>query len=114
MDLQAVATAALRGCRDARTELVGTPADRVGRAESLPHGLRIESPSIKLARSRPVTRVCLVFGSVLLAALLLECGLRMFFGARFSLAEDVRNLMYQYDPQLGWFPIPNASKQITW
>jgi hypothetical protein len=57
-------------------------------------------------------KLALSFGSVVLTLLLVELALRLFYGGtQARLAYE--NLNYQHDPELGWFPIPNSTKQIT-
>src|SRR6266850_16121 len=51
--------------------------------------------------------------SLLLAALASEVVLRLFFKDSFALTEAQQSLPYQYDPELGWFPIPNSQKPVT-
>jgi hypothetical protein len=39
-----------------------------------------------------------------------DIGMGILFRDRLVLHQDERNLTYRYDPQLGWFPIPNSKK----
>src|ERR1035438_2281156 len=57
-------------------------------------------------------KLALLALSFALAAGLGEIGLRLFFRDRFFVFEDERNLLCQYDPQLGWFPIPNSRERL--
>jgi hypothetical protein len=60
-----------------------------------------------------------LFVGLLIAALLGEISLRLFFKDRLKLIEDERSLAYRYDAELGWFPKAssqtpiNASRPIT-
>jgi hypothetical protein len=64
-------------------------------------------------------RLLTVLVGLLVAALLGEVSLRLFFKDRLKLIEDERSLAYRYDPELGWFPkansttVINASRPIT-
>jgi hypothetical protein len=62
-------------------------------------------------RRLPLKLVLLAL-SFALAAGLGEIGLRLFFRDRFFVFEDERKLLCQYDPQLGWFPIPNSRDRL--
>ena len=57
---------------------------------------------------RLVMRLALVLGSLLVAAVLAELVLTLFFQERFAFFEDERSLLYRYHATLGWFPIPNS------
>ncbi len=59
-----------------------------------------------------VFKAALVVLALLLAGGIAEISLRLFFHARFFVFEDERNLLCQYDPQLGWFPIPNSRERL--
>jgi hypothetical protein len=50
--------------------------------------------------------------SLLLALGVAEITLRLFFKSRFAMVQDERNLLYRYDTQLGWFPIPNSRDRV--
>jgi hypothetical protein len=64
-------------------------------------------------RRRPLLfKPVLLALSLALTAGLGEISLRLFFRDRFLVFEDERNLLCQYDPQLGWFPIPNARDRL--
>lgn len=54
-----------------------------------------------------------LFIALLVAALLGEVCLRLFFKDRLALREDERSLAYNYDPELGWFPKPNGETVIN-
>jgi hypothetical protein len=70
--------------------------------------------SQRTVRPRDVlTRLLLTFVALTITAGLAEGVLRLFFNETFSLVEDERNLMYRYDEELGWFPIPNSHKTYT-
>ncbi|HTL59272.1 MAG TPA: SGNH/GDSL hydrolase family protein [Candidatus Limnocylindrales bacterium] len=47
--------------------------------------------------------------SLLFTALLMEVGLRIYFPSELSVVQDERNLLYRYDPILGWFPVAGRS-----
>ncbi len=47
-----------------------------------------------------------------LAGLVGEGVLRLFFGARLTVVEDERHLLYRYDATLGWFPAPNTRERV--
>lgn len=59
------------------------------------------------------TRIALAIGALAAMAVLTELGLRLCFRESFSFVEDEKNLMYRYDSELGWFPIPNSRKAYT-
>jgi hypothetical protein len=80
----------------------------------------MESAAANGRRSaRPKKRIAtaanfgLLAGSLLIVALASELGLRLFCNRLLGQTEDERTLTYRYDPQLGWFPIPNSGKQFT-
>jgi hypothetical protein len=54
----------------------------------------------------------LLLASSVLALALAEVCLRVFFAHRLALVQDERNLLYRYDPVLGWFPVANSSNQF--
>ena len=58
-------------------------------------------------------RFLLLAASLFLSAALGEIGLRIFFHETFGTERDEKNLMYRYDPQLGWFPVPNSESTFT-
>src|SRR5215813_711944 len=58
-------------------------------------------------------RWLLLAASLFISAVIGEMGLRIFFHDAFSTGKDEKNLMYQYDQQLGWFPVPNSQKTFT-
>jgi len=47
--------------------------------------------------------------SLLFTALVAEVGLRVYFASDLPLVQDERNLLYRYDPVLGWFPVGGRS-----
>jgi hypothetical protein len=69
-------------------------------------------PGSPVDRRRLVFKVLLLALSVVMAAALAEVGLRLFFRDRFILFQDERKLLYKYDPELGWFPIPNSHDRL--
>ena len=60
-----------------------------------------------------ITNVGLLVASLLIVTAVSEIGLRLFYRDAFAQLEDERTLTYQYDAQLGWFPIPNSTKRFT-
>jgi hypothetical protein len=58
------------------------------------------------------SKLVLLALAFVLAAGLGEIGLRLFFRDRFPLFESERNLLCQYDPELGWFPRPNTRDRL--
>ncbi len=50
--------------------------------------------------------------ALIVAAGLGELGLRLFFRNQLFLIQDERNLLYRYDAELGWFPIPNSRDRL--
>jgi hypothetical protein len=54
-----------------------------------------------------------LFAGLLVAAVVGEMCLRVFFKDRLQLREDERSLAYRYDAQLGWFPKANSSTVIN-
>ena len=64
-------------------------------------------------RNEVRARIWLLLFSLVVAAAMSEAGLRLFLHQRLSWEQDERNLMYHYDEQLGWFPIPNSSNRFT-
>jgi hypothetical protein len=63
-----------------------------------------------LLRRDVLARLLLVLVALAITAGLAEGALRLFFSQTFSFVQDERNLMYRYDQELGWFPIPNSHK----
>jgi len=57
-------------------------------------------------------RLVTLLVSVLIAAVLGEIGLRLFFRDKLSLPDDERSLVYRYDETLGWFPIANRQAYL--
>jgi hypothetical protein len=55
----------------------------------------------------------LLLVSLILCLGLCEAVLRVFFRNSLGPLNDERSLTYHYDPELGWFPIPNSTKQFT-
>jgi len=68
--------------------------------------------SRKNFRSRSA-RLFLAVGALALAGGISELVLRLFFHQNLALVQDERNLMYRYDSELGWFPIPGSEKIYT-
>jgi hypothetical protein len=62
----------------------------------------------KTASRQWLIKLTLLVGSLMIAALLAEAGLRHFARGMLALSEDERSLMYRYDRSLGWFPAPNT------
>src|SRR5882724_1494175 len=58
-------------------------------------------------------RFLLLAASLFISAAIGEIGLRIFFHETFGTEKDEKNLMYQYDSQLGWFPVPNSQNTFT-
>jgi hypothetical protein len=58
-------------------------------------------------------KVLAVLVALLIAVLLGEVTLRLFFKDRLKLREDERSLAYNYDRELGWFPKPNGQTVIN-
>ena|ERR1044071_2123220 len=57
---------------------------------------------------RPLAfKLIALFLSLVVAAILGEVVLRLFFSKMLARPDDERSLMYSYDKTLGWFPIPN-------
>lgn len=59
-----------------------------------------------------ILNLCLSLAALLVTASLAEMALRLFFRANLALVDDERNLLYRYDPYLGWFPIPSQGKNL--
>lgn len=57
-------------------------------------------------------KIAMVLLSVAIAAGISEVGLMLFFRNRFVTFDDERTLLYRYDRNLGWFPIPNSKDQF--
>ncbi len=57
---------------------------------------------------RGAFRLLLAVGAMLVSALLAEAVLQLGFKDRLFVMQDERNLLYRYDPVLGWFPIPHS------
>ena len=57
-------------------------------------------------------KLVLLASSFALAAGMGEISLRLFFRDRFFVIQDERNLLCQYDPQLGWVPKPNTRDRL--
>lgn len=53
-----------------------------------------------------------LFVSSLMSLVLCELGLRLFFRSDFPVVPNEKSLMYRYDQQLGWFPIPNSEREL--
>ena len=70
------------------------------------------APSGELRGRRLALKLVLLTVSFVVAIGLGEIGLRLFFRNQFILIEDERNLLCEYDPVLGWFPIPNARDRL--
>jgi hypothetical protein len=62
-------------------------------------------------RLRP--RLLLLAASLVVAAIIAEGGLRLFFPDKFHIFQDERNAVFRYDPTLGWFPVPNSGARLV-
>ncbi len=60
------------------------------------------------ARPRLALKLGLALAALALSALLAEAVLQAGFKDRLFVPQDERNLLYRFDPVLGWFPIPNS------
>jgi hypothetical protein len=72
-------------------------------------------PAIAAARFLAVKirpEIALLVSSTFLSLLLAEVGLRLFWTSDFPQLQDEKNLMYRYDAELGWFPIPGSQRTI--
>src|SRR5882672_7751893 len=74
-------------------------------------------PEVKrTAARRPlppaVLKLVMLFASLIIAALLGEVSLRLFFSKMLARPDDERSLMYRYDKTLGWFPIANRQAYL--
>jgi hypothetical protein len=58
-------------------------------------------------------KLFLVVAALFFSAGLAEIGLRIFFQKEFKAPIDVQNLLFRYDPLLGWFPIANSRGEFT-
>jgi hypothetical protein len=66
-----------------------------------------------MRRNRPLLlNLLLLLTSLAATAFFAEIGLRLFFRQQLVVVDDERNLLYHYDPDLGWFPIPNQGKHL--
>ncbi len=64
-------------------------------------------------RLRPLLlNLGLVLAALLVAGGVAEVALRNFFRPQLALVDDERKLLYRYDSNLGWFPIPGSAKQL--
>ena len=57
-------------------------------------------------------KLALVLLGLIIAIVVAEVGLMLFFRSHFSTFEDERTLLYRYDRTLGWFPIANSKDQF--
>jgi hypothetical protein len=78
-------------------------ADSIG--ESRPSRER----ETRTGNKRLLMGLMLVGISLLVSALLAEAVLRLFFPSELTVVQDERNLLYRYDPILGWFPVAGRS-----
>jgi lysophospholipase L1-like esterase len=56
--------------------------------------------------------LALVLGGVAVSLGLVEGGCRLFLADRLTVATDERNLLYRYDPTLGWFPRASEERRF--
>ena len=61
----------------------------------------------------PVRRLALLLAVTILSLLALEGILRVGFADRFHVRSEARNLVYDFDPELGWFPEPGSERTMT-
>ncbi len=54
----------------------------------------------------------MIFIGLVVAALLGEAVLRVFFSQRLAVFTDERSLLYSYEPTLGWFPVPDTRERV--
>ncbi len=59
-----------------------------------------------------VLKLAALVVSLIIAALLGEVALRLFFSKMLSRPDDERSLMYRYDKTLGWFPLANRQARL--
>ena len=64
-------------------------------------------------RSSRLAKGLLVFLWAIFCIVITDITVGTLFRDRLVLQEDERNLTYQYDPELGWFPIANSKKSFT-
>ena len=61
---------------------------------------------------RLVPKLGLLLVGLVIALVVAEVGLMLFFRSHFVTFEDERTLLYRYDRTLGWFPIANSKDRF--
>jgi hypothetical protein len=67
---------------------------------------------MRLRESRQFKALLILLWSVFCIGIA-DIGMGILFRDLLILHKDERNLTYQYDPELGWFPVPNSKKTFT-
>src|ERR1051326_714517 len=66
-------------------------------------------PGQKTSARQLSTKIATLVISSVLSLVLVEIGLRLFFGKELATPALGNNLLYRYDARFGWFPVPNST-----
>src|SRR4051794_20301297 len=90
------------------------PGNRRSNRQANKASSRVPQPAERRRRRRIwMLRAALAIGSLVVAMLLAETGIRLFFRGKFPIVEDERSLLYRYHPTLGWIPAANTTRLFT-
>ena len=83
-------------------------------SDPLPHTTAERQPTLAPLRAKAILfKLLLTLLTLFVSVAAAEVVLRVFFSNRFFIYQDEKSLLYQYDPTLGWFPIPGARERFV-
>src|SRR5690242_20107057 len=83
-------------------------------SDPLSHTSAEPQPTLAPLRAKAILfKLLLTLLTLFVSVAAAEVVLRVFFSNRFFIYQDEKSLLYQYDPTLGWFPIPGARERFV-